>query len=106
MVKTPKHLSAESKKLFKYIVESFELEEYHIHLLIMACEARDRGKQARKSIERHGLTTVDKYGQVKMRPEVQIERDSRISFARLIRELNLSEEPDEKRIPGLKYGGR
>jgi hypothetical protein len=41
-----------------------------------------------------------------MRPEVQIERDSRISFARLIRELNLSEAPDEKRIPGLKFGGK
>jgi phage terminase small subunit len=106
MKKIPKHLSAESKKLCKYIIDNFELEEYHHHLVILACEARDRGKQARKSIEQNGLTMVDKYGVIKSRPEVQIERDSRISFARLIRELNLSEESGEKRMPALKYGGK
>lgn len=104
-IRIPKHLSNDAKKLFKYVTESFELEQHHLHLLCLACEALTRAKQARKEIEKYGLTSVDRYGQVKMRPEVQIERDSRISFCRLIRELNLSEEPEESRPPRLKYGG-
>lgn len=51
-------------------------------------------------LAKKGLTYTDRYGCPKSRPEVAIERDARISFARLIRELSLSEPPaDEKQRP-------
>jgi phage terminase small subunit len=75
-------------------------------LLLLACEAWDRHLDARDAIKHHGASFVNKHGDVKARPEVAIERDSRIAFMRAVRELNLSEEsPDEAaRPPPLRYG--
>ena len=42
---------------------------------------------------KHGLTFDGFHGEPKARPEVAIERDSRLSFARLLRELGLDIEP-------------
>jgi phage terminase small subunit len=62
---------------------------------------------ARQAVREHGLTMVDpKTGAVKVRPEVNVERDSKIVFMKLLRELNLSEQPPDSRPPKLKYGGR
>jgi len=74
-------------------------------LLTLACEAWDRGEQARVMIKKHGLTFQNRYGEIKMRPEVAVERDCRIAFARLVRELHLDSEPAEDggRPPALKY---
>jgi hypothetical protein len=105
-IKIPKHLSGAMKIFFKQAYESYYFEPHHLHLLTLACECKDRATEARKAIEKHGLTYLDKYNQIKMRPECQIERDNKILFTRLIRELNLSEEPDDHRPQALKYGGK
>jgi phage terminase small subunit len=68
---------------------AFELDEHHLRLLTLACEAWDRAVQSRELIARHGLTYQDRFGCPKARPEVAIERDSRIAFARLLREIGL-----------------
>jgi phage terminase small subunit len=70
-------------------VNEFQLEEHHERLLTLAGEAYDRSEQARKALDEHGLTFTDKTGRPHARPEVAIERDSRIAFARLTRELDL-----------------
>jgi phage terminase small subunit len=81
-------------------VGEFVLESHHLHLLVLACEALDRAAQAREAIAEHGPVFVDRYGQPRARPEVQIERDSRIAFARLLRELALDVEgPSESPRP-------
>ena len=71
------------------MVDSYDLASHHVRLLILACEAWDRGQEARAALKREGLTYNNRFGQPVSRPEVGIERDSRIGFARLIRELNL-----------------
>lgn len=85
----------------------FDLEPHHVRLLRLACEAYDRGQQAREALATHGTTFVDRFGQPRARPEVAIERDARIAFARLMRELALDvegpAEPD-RRPPVI--GGR
>ncbi|MFN7315261.1 MAG: P27 family phage terminase small subunit [Phycisphaerae bacterium] len=73
-------------------MSEFDLESHHLHLLAMACEALDRAAAAREAIAEHGPVFTDRYGQPRARPEVQIERDSRIAFARLLRELGLDVE--------------
>jgi len=88
-VKTPKHLEPPTRRWFRSVVDSYSLAPHHIRLLTLAAESWDRGQQAREILSREGLTYNDRFGQPASRPAVAIERDSRISFARLLRELNL-----------------
>jgi hypothetical protein len=61
-----------------------------LRLLQLAAEAWDRCQQARAAIAKEGMT-VPSGGRA--HPAIAIERDSRLAFARLIRELDLDAEP-------------
>ena len=101
----PAHLETETAKWFESVLTDYELEPHHIRLLVLAAEAWDRCNQARGLIAVEGLTIRDRFGQMRAHPAVSIERDSRIAFSRLIRELNLCAEevPDPPRPKPLKY---
>ncbi len=103
MTKAPRHLQPETRKWWLSVVSEFQLEPHHVRLLTLAAESWDRCEQARKLLKRHGLTFKDRFGQPSSRPEVAIERDSRVAFARLLRELDLDVEPPRGtgRPPGL-----
>ena len=103
-LKAPKHLSKKTAKWYESVVTNWELEEHHRRILTLAAEAWDRCTAARKAIEKHGLTFQDRFGQPRKRPEIGIEIDSRLAFARLLRELGLDIfEPDDPR-PGVIPG--
>ena len=101
-VKAPNHLEATTKKWIRSVIAEFDLEAHHVRLLTLAAEAWDRCQQARKLIAKHGLIYTDRLDVPRARPEVAIERDSRIAFARLVRELGLDSVPDEDRPARLK----
>ncbi|WP_273772769.1 hypothetical protein [Brucella intermedia] len=108
-LKPPKHLQKPTQNWFKSVTDDFDLEPHHIKLLTLAAEAWDRAVAAREIIDAHGLTYLDRFDQPKARPEIAIERDSRIGFARLIRELALDgvESPETPRVPRTAdYGNR
>ena len=106
-LKVPKHLTAASKRFYEQVSNDYVLESHHLRLLQLLCEAFDRGQEARKILAAEGLTVVDsKLGIKRPHPCISIERDSRTAVARLTRELNLSEEPDDSRPPSLRYGGK
>ena len=96
--KAPKHLRLPTRKWWQSVVTAYKLELHHTRLLTLAAEAWDRGEQAREALT-NGVTYQDRFGQPKSRPEVAIERDSRLGFARLLRELSLDDEPEPARIP-------
>lgn len=103
--KAPSHLSEESRKWWQSIIAEYELESHHLRLLRLAAEAWDRCQQARRRLQKHGMTYDDRFGQPKSRPEVAIERDSRLAFARLVRELGFDvADPDQSRPP--RAGGQ
>jgi phage terminase small subunit len=104
----PKYLKPATRAWFAQVVVDFELDEHHLRLLTLAGEAWDRGQQARTEIEKHGITHVDRFGAPRKRPEVSIEAESRISFARILRELDLSVDPPAqgKRPPALQSNRR
>ena len=107
IVKVPKHLTAASKRFYEQVCNDYMLESHHERLLQLLCEAFDRSQAARKVLEKEGLTVVDsKLGIKRPHPCISIERDSRTAVARLTRELNLSEEPDDSRPPSLRYEGK
>jgi phage terminase small subunit len=104
MKKTPpEHLQPDTRRWWRSVVSDWQLDEHHIRLLTLAAEVWDRCEQARQTLAREGLTYTDRFGQPTARPEVGIERDSRIAFARLVRELDLDGEPaSESRPPALR----
>ena len=111
VLKAPAHLKLPTKRWYLAVLTGYELEEHHRRLLLLAAEAWDRATDAREAVEKHGLTYDDRYGCPKPRPEVAIERDARIAFARLVRELDLdagdSAPPEAPRPPMLKrFGGK
>src|SRR4051794_2498715 len=98
----PKHLSPATKEWWREIVRNFELESHHLQLLVLASEARDRCEEARAQIAKDGAYVSGRYG-LRAHPAVAVERDSRLAFARLLRELDLdAEAPAEHRPPSLR----
>ena len=105
----PKHLRPATKEWFKSVVADYDLDPHHVRLLTRAAEAFDRGEDAREAIAKHGMTFIDRFGSPRARPEVAIERDSRVGFARLLRELALDgvDGPEAPRAPRTAdYGSR
>jgi phage terminase small subunit len=101
--KAPEHLKPATAEWFLRVNSEYQLEPHHIRLLTLAGEAWDRGVDAREAIAKHGLTFLDRFKQPHARPEVAIERDCRIAFARLLRELALDiEEPGDSRPPTIR----
>jgi phage terminase small subunit len=103
--KPPKHLKPATRRWWVAVHADYELEEHHSRLLTLGCEAWDRAQDAREAVGTHGLTYLDRWDVPHPRPEVAIERDSRIAFARLVRELGLDlagepETPRSNRIGG------
>lgn len=95
----PRHLSREAREWWATVVRDYDLEPHHLKLLQAAAETWDRLQDARKAIAKHGTTYKDRFGQPCARPEVAIERDSRIAFARLTRELGFDVANPEARPP-------
>jgi P27 family predicted phage terminase small subunit len=102
--RAPAHLKPATRAWWDSVVDDYELEPHHVRLLTLACEAWDRCQDARAVIDEHGLTFEDRFGQPKERPEVAIERDARIAFARLVRELDLDTEPPAERSRPPRLG--
>lgn len=99
----PDHLRPDTAAWFNAVIQDFELDQHHFRLLVKACEAWDRSEQAREGIAEHGMTYLDRFSAPHARPEVAIERDSRLAFARLVRELGLDVAPPaDSRPPILK----
>jgi P27 family predicted phage terminase small subunit len=104
--KPPKHLRKDTAAWWSSVVEAFELDSHHLRLLTKACESWDRSEQARELIAIHGLTFQDRFGSPRARPECAIERDSRLAFARMIREIGLDVSPPSESRPRILRGNR
>jgi P27 family predicted phage terminase small subunit len=101
-MKPPKHLREATSQWWLDVMTEYDLESHHVRLLTKACESWDRSEQAREGLLRHGITFEDRFGFPRARPEIAIERDSRIAFARLVRELGLDvAPPSDSRLNAL-----
>jgi phage terminase small subunit len=108
-VRPPSHLAAATQKWWMSVNQEYQLEEHHVRLLTAACEAWDRATAAREAITRHGLVYSDRFGAPRLRPEASVERDSRLAFAKFLRELRLDvqgPDDDPPRLPDFPNGGR
>lgn len=105
--RAPQHLRETTRRWYRHVAEHYELEPHHHRLLQLAAEAWDRAEQAREALAEHGLVFTDRFGCPRSRPEIAVERDCRIAFARLVRELDLDIElPSSPKRPALLRSNR
>jgi phage terminase small subunit len=98
----PAHLRPETAKWFAEVIRDFDLESHHVRVLTLAAESWDRCAEAREVLGREGLTYLDRFGAPRGRPEIAVERDSRLAFVRCLRELALDiTEPEAPRPPTI-----
>ncbi len=89
----PKHLSKTARAWFRSIVTDYELTPTHLRLLVVAAESLDQIEATRSALAAHGTDTYDdRFGQPHARPEVAILRNAKISFCRLLTQINLSDD--------------
>jgi P27 family predicted phage terminase small subunit len=93
----PSHLGTAGRRFWAAVVAEYDLEPHAVELLAAACEQLDRAAAAREMIAAEGLTTVDRFGQVKPHPAVGIEKEAHLAFMRLRRELNVDTPAPESR---------
>lgn len=89
----PGHLRDETRTWWRSVVREWALEEHHRRLLTLLAESWDRIQEARERIEMDGPYVEDRFGQLKAHPALSVERQEKIAFARLLRELDLDLEP-------------
>jgi phage terminase small subunit len=105
----PAHLSEAMQTWWKQVLADYDLDHHHLHLLECAADSWDRMVEARETLAREGLTVSTKSG-TKRHPCADIERDSRLAFARLLRELDLDADPPKEppvwRPPAIRSNRR
>jgi hypothetical protein len=99
----PDYLRKETREWLEKVFFEFDFEVHKKPLLIQAGETLDRIKNAREIISKDGAFYTDATGKPRKHPALDAERNDRIVFARLIRELNLTDEAPDTRPPTLKY---
>ena len=103
-MKAPEHLSPAIRTWWCEVNEEYDLVmPHHQKLLLLAAESLCRIEEAREILEDDGLVMLDRFGQKKSHPMLQVERDNKIAFARLIRELGLDLEASDDSRPPRRY---
>jgi P27 family predicted phage terminase small subunit len=93
----PAHLSEAMRAWWRQVMADYVFDAHHLRLLECACDSWDRMVQARETLREEGLTVETAHGGKKKHPASDIERDARLAFARLLRELDLDAEPPAER---------
>ena len=95
----PAHLSESSAEFWRKTQADYAIADDHgLKLLTLACESLDAAETARAAVAKHGQTYIDRFDALRIRPEVTIQRNAMVTFARLTRELGL-EPKDDKPAP-------
>jgi P27 family predicted phage terminase small subunit len=90
--KPPKHLSLEARRLWVSLVSEWSFNGAELEILRTALESRDRYQQARRQIDKEGLTVVSETGVVHKHPAVEVEKIARSGFLQAFKMLGLRED--------------
>jgi P27 family predicted phage terminase small subunit len=102
--RAPAELTSEAKSLWRTVVSEYEVTPADLRVLREACLAFDRAEQARKTVDREGLTYMDRFGAPRQHPAAGLELRHREQFAKLMRELQLDgDAAPDPRMPRLAH---
>jgi P27 family predicted phage terminase small subunit len=94
MPNPPKHLSAEARRLWRDILEEYEITDAAgLRYLLTACECLDAKRQAEAIVKHDGQTVTDRFGQPKPHPLLVTIRDNTAQMMLALKNLNLDLEP-------------
>ena len=94
MLKPPSHLKKPAREFWCAVQVEYSITDpAGLVLLTTAGECLDRMRAAQAAIRKHGEVVTDRYGQIKVNPACQLERDSRNGFFAALRAMNLDIEP-------------
>jgi P27 family predicted phage terminase small subunit len=94
----PEHLEEQERDLFRSIVTEFRIDDAgSIELLITACEAHQRCRVCRETIDREGMTMKDRFGILTSHPLLKAEASARGQYLAALRALNLEPPPPSKK---------
>jgi len=100
-LRPPRHLSKSSKRWWAKIIGTWQLEPHHVELLSQAAGCLDRMEAARLVVATEGAIIRDRFNIPREHPAAKQERDEKLLFAKLCREMNLDPEPSEPSRPPL-----
>ena len=101
------HLHPDTRTWVENVLDEYALEPHHARLLLLAAESWDRCMDARKTIEKEGSVFRNRHDEPRVHPAIGVERDSRLAFVRIVRELALDvSSPAEPYGRAPTIGGR
>src|SRR5262249_10919299 len=90
-------LTPQTRTWVESVLDGYGVADHQVRLLVLAGQAYDRAQEARRVLDAEGILTQDRYGSLKPHPAIAIERDARIGYARLVRELALeTPQPEDE----------
>ncbi|MCK4537384.1 MAG: P27 family phage terminase small subunit [Candidatus Krumholzibacteria bacterium] len=93
MEKAPTGLSAGSKGIWKALVKEWVLDRSNLVLLQTALEAYDRMIQAKRQVDKDGITVKSPSGLVRPHPALKIEKEAGSRFLQAFKMIGFNLEP-------------
>lgn len=106
LAEPPSGLVGPAADFWNTVVRDYELDEWQLHSLTVACSTYQLWNKCQAVIEAEGPTFVSSSGLVKMRPEVAIADKAATQFRAYCRELYLQAETVPDTRPPRIGGGR
>lgn len=90
-------------KFRRDILKNFQFDEVHdFERLNLACHCLDRVHECQAILATEGLFIKDRFEISKPHPGIEIEKNQKVLFIRILRELNLDiSKPKDLRTPSL-----
>lgn len=86
----PKHLKAVEADMWRKIVSEHKFDDIaSLALLRTALESHQRARMCREAVDKDGMTSRDRFGNIRPHPLLATERDARAAFLQAVRSLNL-----------------
>jgi P27 family predicted phage terminase small subunit len=103
-IKPPKGLTTRSRKLWRAVIDEYELSSAELELLRTALVALDEEDAAAAIIKRDGPVVLDRYGTPKAHPAVDVRNRARAYFARVVAQLGIKMHTELQGRLGAKPG--
>ncbi len=99
-------LAARGRAFWGHAVDTYELSETELSLLLECCRLMDECEALRQAIAADGMTVAGSTGQPRVHPAVGELRQHRLALGRLLSQLALPDEDDERLATPLQARGR
>lgn len=89
----PQPLTDAGFRLWVAITHEYKLDPAALEILALGCEAYSRSRQAGEILDKEGLMSCNRFGDVHEHPAVKAERDARAQCLVALKMLGLTLEP-------------